>query len=89
VIKRFELGDRVALLEVGSDAHVGLSRAYIVTIASDVDLFLNQFAAYTAVLGRVRRTVYLASTRVRRRSGKSSTASTCACAGTISVSPSA
>jgi hypothetical protein len=28
-------------------------------IASDIDLFLNQFGSYTTVLGRVRRSVYL------------------------------
>jgi hypothetical protein len=59
VIDRFELGDRAALLEAGTDAHVGLSRTDIDTIANDVDLFLNQFGAYTAVLGRVCRSAYL------------------------------
>jgi hypothetical protein len=59
LIDRFELGDRAALLEAGSSAHVGLSREDIDTVAADVDLFLNQFGAYTAVLGRVRRSVYL------------------------------
>jgi hypothetical protein len=59
LIDRFDLGDRGALLEAGSAAHVGLSREDIDKIAPDVDLFLNQFGAYTAVLGRVRRSVYL------------------------------
>ena len=59
LIDRFELGDRAALLEAGTSAHVGLSREDIDKIAPDVDLFLNQFGAYTAVLGRVRRSVYL------------------------------
>jgi hypothetical protein len=58
-IDRFELGDRAALLEAGTSAHVGLAREDIDKIAPDVDLFLNQFGAYTAVLGRVRRSVYL------------------------------
>jgi len=59
VIERFDLGDRAALLEAGSSAHVGLSREDIEKVAGDVDLFLNQFGGYTAVLGRVRRSVYL------------------------------
>jgi hypothetical protein len=59
VTERFDLGDRAALLEAGSSAHVGLSREDIDRIAPDIDLFLNQFGAYTAVLGRVRRSVYL------------------------------
>jgi hypothetical protein len=59
LIDRFELGDRAALLEAGTSAHVGLSREDIDKIAPDVDLFLNQFGAYTAVLGHVRRSVYL------------------------------
>jgi hypothetical protein len=59
LIDRFDLGDRAALLEAGTSAHVGLSREDIDKIAPDVDLFLNQFGAYTAVLGRVRRSVYL------------------------------
>ena len=59
VIERFDLGDRAALLEAGSSAHVGLSREDIEKVAGEVDLFLNQFGAYTAVLGRVRRSVYL------------------------------
>jgi hypothetical protein len=59
LIDRFELGDRAALLEAGTSAHVGLSREDIDKIAPDMDLFLNQFGAYTAVLGRVRRSVYL------------------------------
>jgi hypothetical protein len=59
LIDRFELGDRAALLEAGTSAHVGLSREDIDKVAPDVDLFLNQFGAYTAVLGRVRRSVYL------------------------------
>ena len=59
LIDRFELGDRAAFLEAGTSAHVGLSREDIDKIAPDVDLFLNQFGAYTAVLGRVRRSVYL------------------------------
>ena len=59
LIDRFELGDRAAFLEAGTSAHVGLSREDIDQIAPDVDLFLNQFGAYTAVLGRVRRSVYL------------------------------
>ena len=59
LIDRFGLGDRAALLEAGSSVHVGLSREDIDTVAADVDLFLNQFGAYTAVLGRVRRSVYL------------------------------
>jgi hypothetical protein len=59
LIDRFELGDRAALLEAGSSAHVGLSREDIARVAADVDLFLNQFGAYTAVLDRVRRSVYL------------------------------
>jgi hypothetical protein len=59
VIDRFDLGDRAALLEAGSPAHIGLSREDIEKVAADVDLFFNQFGAYTAVLGRVRRSVYL------------------------------
>ena len=59
LIDRFGLGDRAALLEAGSSAHVGLSRDNIDTVAADLDLFFNQFGAYTAVLGRVRRSVYL------------------------------
>ena len=59
LIDRFELGDRAALLEAGTSAHVGLSREDIAKVGPDVDLFLNQFGAYTAVLGRVRRSVYL------------------------------
>jgi hypothetical protein len=59
LIDRFELGDRAALLEAGTSAHVGLSREDIAKVSADVDLFLNQFGAYTAVLGRVRRSVYL------------------------------
>jgi hypothetical protein len=59
VTERFGLGDRAALLEADSSAHVGLSREDIDRIAPDIDLFLNQFGAYTAVLGRVRRSVYL------------------------------
>jgi hypothetical protein len=59
LIDRFELGDRAALLEAGTAAHVGLSREDIDKVAPDVDLFINQFGAYTAVLGRVRRSVYL------------------------------
>jgi len=59
VIERFDLGDRAALLEAGSPAHVGLSREDIEKVAGEVDLFLNQFGGYTAVLGRVRRSVYL------------------------------
>ena len=59
LIDRFELGDRAALLEAGSSAHVGLSREDIARVARDVDLFLNQFGAYTTVLDRVRRSVYL------------------------------
>ena len=59
VMERFDLGDRAALLEAGSSAHVGLSREDIAKVAGDVDLFLNQFGGYTAILGRVRRSVYL------------------------------
>jgi hypothetical protein len=59
LIERFELGDRAALLEAGTSEHIGLSREDIDKIAPDVDLLLNQFGAYTAVLGRVRRSVYL------------------------------
>ncbi len=59
LIDRFDLGDHAALLEAGSPAHVGLSREDIGKIAADVDLFLNQFGGYTAVLGRVRRSAYL------------------------------
>jgi hypothetical protein len=59
VIERFDLGDRAALLEAGSSAHVGLSREDIEKVAGDIDLFLNQFGGYTAILGRVRRSVYL------------------------------
>lgn len=59
LIDRLELGDRAALLEAGTSAHVGLAREDIDTIAPDVDLFLNQFGGYTRVLGRVRRSVYL------------------------------
>jgi hypothetical protein len=59
VTERFGLGDRAALLEADSSAHVGLSREDIDRIAPDIDLFLNQFGSYTAVLGRVRRSVYL------------------------------
>jgi hypothetical protein len=59
LIDRFELGDRAALLEAGTSAHVGLSREDIDKVGPDVDLFLNQFGAYTAVLGRVRRSMYL------------------------------
>jgi hypothetical protein len=59
LIDRFELGDHAALLEAGSPAHVGLSREDIGKVAASVDLFLNQFGAYTAVLDRVRRSVYL------------------------------
>jgi hypothetical protein len=59
IMERFGLGDRAALLEAGSAAHVGLSREDIAKVAADVDVFLNQFGSYTAVLGRVRRSVYL------------------------------
>ena len=59
VIERFDLGDHAALLQAGSSAHVGLSREEINRIAPDIDLFLNQFGSYTAVLGQVRRSVYL------------------------------
>lgn len=59
LIDRFQLGDRAALLEAGSSAHVGLSREDIAKVATDVDLFLNQFGSYTAVLDRVHRSVYL------------------------------
>jgi hypothetical protein len=59
VMERFDLGDRAALLEAGTSAHVGLSREDIGKVAGDVDLFLNQFGSYTAILGRVRRSVYL------------------------------
>jgi len=59
VIERFGLGDRAALLEAGSPAHVGLSREDIYAVAPDIDLFLNQFGAYTPILGRVRRSMYL------------------------------
>ena len=59
LIDRFELGDRAALLEAGTSAHVGLSREDIAKVAGEVDLFLNQFGAYTSVLDRVRRSVYL------------------------------
>ena len=61
VMERFDLGDRAALLEAGSSAHVGLSREDIGKVAGDVDLFLNQFGGYTAILGRVRRSVYFDS----------------------------
>src|SRR5262245_7677522 len=43
LIDRFDLGDRAALLETGSAAHVCLSREDIAKVAGDVDLFLNQF----------------------------------------------
>jgi len=59
VIERFDLGDHAALLEAGSSAHVGLSRDDISRIAPDIDLFLNQFGSYTAVLPDVRRSIYL------------------------------
>jgi hypothetical protein len=59
VIERFDLGDHAALLQAGSSAHVGLSREAINRIAPDIDLFLNQFGSYSAVLGQVRRSVYL------------------------------
>jgi hypothetical protein len=59
IMERFDLGDRAALLEADSRAHIGLSREDIEKVAADVDLFLNQFGGYTAVLGRVRRSVYL------------------------------
>ena len=59
VIERFDLGDHAALLEAGSSAHVGLSRDDISRIAPDIDLFLNQFGSYTAVLPAVRRSIYL------------------------------
>lgn len=59
LMDRFDLGGRAALLEAGGPDHVGLSREDIHRIAPDVDLFLNQFGAYTEVLGRVRRSVYL------------------------------
>jgi hypothetical protein len=59
VIERFELADHAALLEADSSAHIGLSREDIYKIAPDIDLFLNQFGAYTAILGRVRRSAYL------------------------------
>ena len=59
VIERFDLGDHAALLEAGSSAHVGLSRHDISRIAPDIDLFLNQFGSYTAVLPDVRRSIYL------------------------------
>jgi hypothetical protein len=59
LMDRFDLGDHAALLEAEGSDHVGLSREDIDRIAPDVDLFLNQFGAYTAVLGRVRRSVYL------------------------------
>ena len=59
LIDRFELGDRAALLEADSSAHVGLSREDIGQVAGEVDLFVNQFGGYTAVLDRVRRSVYL------------------------------
>jgi hypothetical protein len=59
IVEQFDLGERAALLESGSDAHVGLSREDIADVAPSIDLFLNQFGSYTAVLGRVRRSVYL------------------------------
>jgi hypothetical protein len=59
VTERFDLGDHAALLQAGTSAHVGLSRGDIGRIAPDIDIFLNQFGAYTAVLGQVRRSVYL------------------------------
>lgn len=59
LIDRFQLGDRAALLEAGGSGHVGLSREDIAKVAADVDLFLNQFGSYSAVLDRVRRSVYL------------------------------
>jgi hypothetical protein len=59
LIDRYDLGDRAALLLEDSPAHVGLSRDDIAKVAGDVDLFLNQFGGYTAVLGRVRRSAYL------------------------------
>jgi hypothetical protein len=59
VIQRFDLGDRAALLEAGSSEHIGMSREDVDRIAPDIDLFLNQFGAYTPILGRVRRSVYL------------------------------
>jgi hypothetical protein len=59
VIERFDLGDHAALLEAGSSAHVGLSRDDISRIAPDIDLFLNQFGSYSAVLRDVRRSIYL------------------------------
>jgi hypothetical protein len=59
LLDRFQLGDRAALLEAGTSEHVGLAREDIDKVAPDVDLFVNQFGAYSAVLGRVRRSVYL------------------------------
>jgi hypothetical protein len=59
LIDRFELGDRAALLEADGSGHVGLSREDIEQVAGDTDLFVNQFGGYTAVLDRVRRSVYL------------------------------
>jgi hypothetical protein len=59
VMERFDLGGRSGLLHAGSSAHVGLSREDIDQIAPDIDIFLNQFGSYAAVLGRVRRSVYL------------------------------
>jgi hypothetical protein len=59
VMEPLGLADRAALLEAGSPAHVGLSREDIHVVAGEVDLFLNQFGAYTAALGRARRSVYL------------------------------
>ena len=59
VMERFDLGGRAGLLHAGSSAHVGLSREDIDRIAPDIDIFLNQFGSYAAVLGRVRRSVYL------------------------------
>jgi hypothetical protein len=59
VIERFDLGGHAALFEAGSSAHVGLSRDDMNKLAPDIDIFLNQFGAYSAVLGRVRRSVYL------------------------------
>jgi hypothetical protein len=59
LIERFGLGDHAALLSADSSDHVGLSREDVSRLAPDIDLFLNQFGAYSAILGQVRRSVYL------------------------------
>ena len=73
LIERFGLGDHAALLAAGSSDHVGLSREDVSRLAPDI---WDRFAAAFTL-------IWILATR---RSGRSSTASTCTCLDTIFIS---